>query len=334
MRLLLGIQESLEYPVKMRRLGPWQVGSVGLGLMNVSWKGRPGTDPELRYSHAIAGIHAALDAGVTLLDSANVYAPTWDQVGHNEILLREALDSWNGPTSVLENLVIATKGGIARSDGEVWGRDGSLDGLLAAIDHSIQMLQVERIQLYQHHRLDPSVALETQIENLGELKTRGLTEQIGVSNYSAEHLRVAIDILGGPEDGGVVSVQNQFSPAYRNDVDVFEVCAEHGIAFLPWSPLGGAKKAQKLISGEVGAFAEMAGEMGVSAPRLVLAWLLHFSPNLVALPGATRPETVADSAAAADLELGTDEMARIASSLPESLDLDSLLLPYPPRRDG
>lgn len=318
--------------METRRLGPWQVSSVGLGLMNVSWKGRPGTDPERRYNHAIPGIHAALDAGVTFLDSADIYAPTWDEVGHNEALVKEALDTWQGPVEAKKALVIATKGGITRSEGEVWGRDGSLDHLLSAIEHSMQMLGVDRIQLYQHHRLDPSIDLETQVENLGELKKRGLAEQIGVSNYNAEQLRVAIDILGGPDDGGVISVQNEFSPFYRNDLDVLDVCAEYGIAFLPWSPLGGAKKVEGLISGEVGGFAEMANEKGISVPRLVLAWLLHYSPNLIALPGATRPESVRDSVGAASVRLSQEEVDTLTKSLPESLPVDGGLLPYPQRR--
>ena len=318
--------------MKTRRLGPWHVGAVGLGLMNVSWKGRPGTDPVLRVEHAIAGIHAALDAGVTLLDTANVYAPAWNDIGHNEALVKEALDSWQAPAEAKSALVIATKGGITRSEGEVWGRDGSLDHLLAAIDHSMQMLGVSRVQLYQHHRLDPDIDLETQIENLGELKNRGLTEHIGVSNYNAEQLQVAIDILGGPNDGGVVSVQNELSPFSRNNLDVLDICAEYGVAFLPWSPLGGSKKVEQLASGEVGAFATLAQEMGISVPRLVLAWLLHFSPHIIALPGATRPESVRDSVGAASVELTAEQVEALTRSLPESLPVDERLFPFPPRR--
>ncbi len=170
--------------MEYRKLGPWDVSSVGLGLMNVSWQGRPGTDPEKRYSHAIAGIHAALDAGVTLLDTADVYAPTWDEMGHNEVLLREALDSWTGDEAARNRVVVATKGGITRSEGEVWGRNGSREYLERAIERSLERLGVDRIQLYQHHRLDPERDLETQIENLGAVKAQGLAEQLGVSNYN------------------------------------------------------------------------------------------------------------------------------------------------------
>ena len=312
-----------------RRLGPWQVSALGLGCMNVSWPGRAATDPERRYSHAIPGMHAALDAGVTFLDTANIYAPAWDAIGHNEEVVKEALSMWEGDKS---NLVIATKGGISRSEGEVWGRNGSLDHLLHAVELSMEHLGVDQIQLYQHHRQDPTIDLETQIENFGELKSRGLIQQIGLSNYSAEQLRVAIDILGGPDDGGVISIQNEFSPFYRNDLDVLDVCTEFGLAFLPWSPLGGKQRIPELESGSFGGFAAMAADKGVSVERLVIAWLLHYSPVIIPIPGPTRPENVRDTMAAADLALTADEVTTLTESLPESLPKSDELLPFPPRR--
>ena len=312
-----------------RRLGPWQVSTLGLGCMNVSWPGRAATDLERRYSHAIPGMHAALDAGVTFLDTANIYAPAWDAIGHNEEVVKEALSMWEGDKS---NLVIATKGGISRSEGEVWGRNGSLDHLLHAVEQSMEHLGVDQIQLYQHHRQDPTIDLETQIENFGELKSRGLIQQIGLSNYSAEQLRVAIDILGGPDDGGVISSQNEFSPFYRNDLDVLDVCTEFGLAFLPWSPLGGKQRIPELESGSFGGFAAMAADKGVSVERLVIAWLLHYSPVIIPIPGPTRPENVRDTMAAADLALTADEVTTLTESLPKSLPKSDELLPFPPRR--
>jgi len=315
--------------MQTRRLGPWQVSALGLGCMNVSWPGRAATDPERRYSHAIPGMHAALDAGVTFLDTANIYAPAWNAIGHNEEVVKEALSMWDGDKS---NLVIATKGGITRSEGEVWGRNGSLDHLLSAVEQSMTHLGVDQIQLYQHHRQDPTIDLETQIENFGELKSRGLIQHIGLSNYSAEQLRVAIDILGGPDDGGVISIQNEFSPFYRNDLDVLDVCVEHGLAFLPWSPLGGKQRIPELESGSFGGFAEMAADRGVSVERLVIAWLLHYSPVIIPIPGPTRPENVRDTMAAADLALTNDEVTVLTESLPEGMPKSEELLPFPPRR--
>jgi aryl-alcohol dehydrogenase-like predicted oxidoreductase len=300
--------------------------------MNVSWANRSGTDPTTRQSIAIPGIHEALDRGITLLDTADIYAPTFDTVGHNEILVREAYDSWSATPEQKARVTFATKGGITRSAGEVWGRDGSLDHLLAASEASRERLQVDTIALYQHHRLDPALDLETQIENLGVLKDRGIIAAIGVSNYSAEQVQVALDILGTPSDGGLVSVQNEFSPFYRQDKDVLDLCVSHGIAFLPWSPLGGSKRVAELTSGDVPVLTEMARVKQVSVPRLVIAWLLALSPVIVALPGATRPDSVADSAAASEVALSAEEVATISAALPESEARRPELDPAPPRR--
>jgi aryl-alcohol dehydrogenase-like predicted oxidoreductase len=318
--------------MKTRRIGSLTVSEIGLGCMNVSWPGRSGTNPDTRASIAIPGIHQALDSGITLLDTADIYAPAWNEIGHNEILVREALDSWSGTQAEKDRVVIATKGGITRSDGEIWGRNGSLDYLLRAAEGSLHRLRLDVIPLYQHHRLDPDIDLETQIENLGVLKERGLVANIGVSNYSAEQVRVALDILGGPEEGGVVSVQNEFSPFYRQDADVLELCEQEGLAFLPWSPLGGSKKVAQLVSGEFPVLTELADSKSVSVPRLVIAWLLHLSPAMLPLPGATRPESVADSALASEVALSPEEVERVAASLPESAPRGVELDPTPPRR--
>lgn len=318
--------------MKTRRLGRREVSAVGLGCMNVSWKGGTALDPVLRYERAIPGFHAALDAGITLLDTANIYAPTWDQIGHNEKVVAEAFHSWTGTPEQKAQVVLATKGGIARGPGETWGRNGSLDHLLHAIEQSLNNFGVDRIDLYQHHRLDPSIEFETQVENFVELKNRGLVDQLGVSNYNRRQLEVALDIAGGPDDGGIVSIQNEFSPFYRNDLDVLEVCEERGIAFLPWSPLGGSKKVATLVSGEVGEFKAIAEEKDISVPRLVLAWLLHWSPVIIALPGATRADSVRDSALAAEVTLSADDMARLTTSLPPSVPRSHELDPAPPMR--
>lgn len=320
--------------MKTRRIGPVTVSEVGLGCMNVSWANRAGTDPVRRAEIAIPGIHAALDAGITLLDTADIYAPTFDTVGHNEILVKEAFDSWSGTPEQKAKVVIATKGGITRSEGEVWGRDGSLDHLVRAAEASRERLGVDTIALYQHHRLDPDIPLETQIENIGALKSHGLIAHIGVSNYSAEHLQVAVDILGGPEEGGVVSVQNEFSPFYRQDADVLDLCEQHGIAFLPWSPLGGSKRVDEIIRGDFPVLSDMAQTKGISVVRLVVAWLLHLSPVMIPLPGATRPESVADSAAATDVTLTADDVAAISAGLPVSEARRAELDPAPPRRNA
>jgi len=315
-----------------RALGPWQVFPIGLGCMNVSWPKGAAVDPELRLSSAIPGIQAGLDAGVTLLDTADIYAPAWDKVGHNELFVAEALAGWDASPERKGSVLIATKGGITRSDGEKWGRNGSLDYLVGAAERSRERLGVDVIDLWQHHRLDPSIPFETQFENVLELKSRGLVREIGVSNYSAAHLKKALDIGGGPGDGGLISVQNEFSPLYRHDLDVLELCEEHGIAFLPWSPLGGSKKVNRITSGETGAFVTMAQEKQVSPESLVLSWLLAHSPVIIPIPGATRVESIRDAVSAANLTLSDEERDALTASLPESLPRSEELEPSPPWR--
>lgn len=315
--------------MERRNLGPWSIPPIGLGCMNVSWPGRAATDPKTRAETAIPGIHAALDSGITLLDTADIYAPSWDTVGHNEIFLREALDSWSGSTEAKKNILIATKGGIARSEGEKWGRNGSRDYLIAAAEASRERLGVEVLDLWQHHRLDPALDFETQFENVLEIKARGIATEIGVSNYSAAQVRRALEIGGTPEQGGIISVQNEFSPLYRHDLDVVEVCEEFGVALLPWSPLGGSKKVDSIGGDDTGAIARCATQKSVSPQALTLAWLLAYSPAIIAIPGATRPQSVRDCVTAWDVELSADEVAEITSSLGESLPRSSELEPSP-----
>jgi aryl-alcohol dehydrogenase-like predicted oxidoreductase len=317
---------------KTRKLGPWQVSAVGLGLMNVSWPHRAATDPQLRVSSAIAGIHAGLDAGCTFLDTADIYAPSFDQVGHNEIFVREALETWSGSAAGKEGVRIATKGGITRSEGEVWGRNASLDYLISAAEASRERLGVEQIDLWQHHRLDPSLSFEQQFENVLELKVRGIVKHVGVSNYDAAQVKKALEIGGGPEEGGIISVQNEFSPFYRHDLDVLNICEQEGLAFLPWSPLGGSKKVARLREDETSVFWVMAREKNVSVERLVIAMLLAYSPVIIPIPGATRTETITDVLAASELVLSAAELAYLVDSLGEQDPVSEELTPKPPWR--
>lgn len=316
-----------------RKLGPWNVFPIGLGCMNVSWPGGTATEAESRKTSAIPGIHAGLDAGVTLLDTADIYAPAWDQVGHNETFVAEALRTWDAPAERKDHVLIATKGGITRSEGEKWGRGARLDYLVGAAERSRDRLGVDVIDLWQHHRLDPSIPFETQFENVLELKSRGIVREVGVSNYNAEQLSKALDMGGGPDQGGLISVQNEFSPLYRHDLDVLEICETHGIAFLPWSPLGGSKKVNRITRGEAGAFGEMAQEKQVSPESLVLAWLLAYSPVIIPIPGATRVESIRDSVSAAEISLTPQERDTLSASLPESLPRSEELEPSPPWRN-
>lgn len=284
--------------MKSRTLAGKTVSAVGLGGMPMSIEGRPDD-----RSRSIATIHAALDAGITLIDTADAYHWHADEVGHNESLIAEALTSYGGST---EHVLVATKGGHLRPGDGRWTQDGSPEHLREAVQASAKRLGVEQIGLYQFHRPDPDVPFEESIGALKDLLDEGLIALAGVSNTDVDQIRQANDILGGR----LASVQNQFSPAFRTSQGELELCAELGIAFLPWSPLGGITNAADL--GEKFApFAEIAKERGVSPQVVCLAWELALSDVVVPIPGASRPETITDSATAPDLELSSDELDRL-----------------------
>jgi aryl-alcohol dehydrogenase-like predicted oxidoreductase len=318
--------------MKQHKLGNRQVSAIGVGCMNVSWIWSNGAalDPVRRQESAIPAIHAALDAGVTLLDTADIYAPTWDAFGHNEIFVAEALRTWSGTKEQKDKVVVATKAGISRQPGERWGRNGSLDYLLRAAEASAGRLGVEKIDLWQHHRLDPEIVFETQVANILALKERGIVDQIGVSNYDARQLEIAIKIAGGPDDGGIVSIQNEFSPRYRYDLDVLEVCEKYGVAYLPWSPLGGMNNKKAITDSD--AFEEVANKHNVSKYAIALAWEIKTSPSVIPIPGATRTESILDCITALDVTLSDDAFEYLNANLPEQAEYSSELVPKPAHR--
>jgi aryl-alcohol dehydrogenase-like predicted oxidoreductase len=283
--------------MKQRSIGNVQVGAIGLGGMPMSIEGRPDTDRSVRT------IHAALDAGVTLIDTADAYHLHADEVGHNETLIAQALASWGGDTS---GVLVATKGGHLRPGDGSWTVDGSPAHLRQAVEGSLKRLGVDAIGLYQFHRPDPEVAYADSVGTLRELLDEGKIRLAGISNANAAQIRQAQEILGGR----LVSVQNQFSPAFRSSEDELRLCDELGIAFLPWSPLGGIAKAGELGSRFAG-FAEVAEAHGVSPQRVTLAWLLAKSEHVIPIPGASRPESIVDSAQAPELSLTDAELARL-----------------------
>lgn len=315
--------------MKQHRLGNREVSAIGIGCMNVSWIWSNGAalDPVRRYEEAIPAIHAGLDAGITLLDTADIYAPTWDDFGHNEVFVAEALRTWNATSEQKAKVVVATKAGITRQPGEKWGRNASLDYLLRAAEASAGRLGVDKIDLWQHHRLDPSIDFETQFENVLALKERGIVDQIGVSNYDAKQLEIAVKLGGTPDEGGVVSVQNEFSPRYRYDLDVLEVCEKYGITFLPWSPLGGVRTKSEIAGAS--AFEEVASKIGASPFAVALAWEMKYSPAVLPIPGATRAESVLDCAASVDIELSDEDFEYLTANLPEQAEYSGELEPKP-----
>lgn len=279
---------------------------------------------------AIATIHRALDLGITMLDTADVYSPTWDSMGHNEALIAEALRTYSGSADVA-GVLVTTKGGITLHPNDEGGRDSSTAGLRAACEASLRQLGLSVIQLYQHHRHDPSQTYADQMGALLALRDAGLIRRIGLSNVNASELSVALEILGGPDDGGLMSVQNEYSPRFRGDADVLARCTELGIAFLPWSPLGGSNQAHE-VGSHYTAFAEVGVEIGASPQETILAWLLALSPVIIPIPGATRTATVDSIVRALTLELSTDQFERLQATAPANESVFPDPLPRSPLR--
>jgi aryl-alcohol dehydrogenase-like predicted oxidoreductase len=283
--------------MQTRHIGDVQVSAIGLGGMPMSIEGRPDEQ------RSVATIHAALDAGVTLIDTADAYHLRANDVGHNESLIARAVAGYGGDTS---DLVIATKGGHLRPGDGSWTLNGSPDYLKQAAEASLKRLGVDAIGLYQFHRPDPKVPYADSIGAIRDLLDEGKIRHAGISNANPAQIRQANEILSGR----LVSVQNQFSPAFRSSQPELELCAKLGIAFLPWSPLGGIAQAGELGS-RFAAFAEVAKAHGVSPQQVTLAWMLAKAPVVIPIPGSSRPETIRDSVAAANLSLSADEFARL-----------------------
>jgi aryl-alcohol dehydrogenase-like predicted oxidoreductase len=281
-------------------VGRVDVGAIGLGLMTFD---QTGTQPR---EQLLETVRAALDAGVTLFDSADAYGPG-DELGagaqgENERLITSLLDE----LGVGDQVLLATKGGHVRTEGGGWDTDSSPDHLRRAVEESLQRLGVDQIALWQHHRPDPTVDYADVIGTLGEIADSGKVARIGLSNADPDQIRAAHEGLGGR----LVSVQNQFSPKFRSSRAEIEVCEELGLAFLPWSPLGGLSDAKELADKHP-AFADIAETHGVSAQQVAIAWELAQSPVVIAIPGAKRPQSIRDSAAAAELDLTDEEVARL-----------------------
>lgn len=293
-------------PAPTRPIGSLTVSALGLGVMPLSM----GRTPAVPREQGIETVHAALDAGITLLDTADIYAPSWDTLGHNEELVAEALAAYSGSTA---DVVLATKGGITRGEGETWGRNGSPAHLRSALEASLSRLGVDAIDLYYWHRPDRRLRYADSVEALAALQQEGLIREIGISNANVEEVDVAREVLG---EGGLAAVQNQFSPSFHHtSIRELRRCEEHGIAFVPWSPLGGIGGGSAGVGERYPAIGEAARAHGVSPQQVTLAWELSLGERVVPISGAGRPASILDSAGAMTLRLEPAELEAIGTIL-------------------
>lgn len=280
-----------------RAIAGRDVWAIGLGAMPMSLEGRPSEAESVRV------IHASLDAGVRLIDTADVYCIDHRDIGHNERLVARALREWSGKR---DEVVVATKGGLERPNG-AWPTNGRPEHLKRACDASLKALGVDAIDVYQLHAPDDEVPFADSVGALAELRRAGKVRHVGLSNVSVAEIREAEKLVP------IVSVQNRCSPFDRSSFEdgVVEYCASRGIAFLAYSPVGGGHGKVRVADSAV--LNRVGKRHGVSPFQVALAWLLAQSPVMLPIPGASKVKNAVDSAAAAKLQLSDEELAEVAS---------------------
>jgi aryl-alcohol dehydrogenase-like predicted oxidoreductase len=262
---------------------------VGFGGMPLSIQGRPPEEQGRRV------LNAAIDAGMTFIDTADVYCLDDNDIGHNERLIASAV---NGR----DDVKVATKAGLRRPRG-AWTNDGSPKHIREACDRSLRALGVEQIWLYQFHAPDPAVPFEKSVETFAELQRAGRCKHVGLSNVSVEQIDAASRIVD------VASVQNRLNPYFRQSIAVAEECGRRGIAFLAYSPVGGGRLAKKLDKFET--LQRIADAHECSVHAAVLAWVRAKGPTVIPIPGARTVEHAVDSARSAGVTLTAQEIAEI-----------------------
>lgn len=282
-----------------RTLGPTglSLSAIGLGGMPMSIAGRPSE------AQSIAVIHRALELGVTLIDTADVYCLNDDDLGHNERLIAKALASFAGDRS---RVLVATKGGLERPNG-AWTNNARPAHLRRACERSLRALHVERIGLYQLHAVDDDVSIEDSVGELGRLRNEGKIEHIGLSNVDAKEIDRAMAVAP------IVSVQNRFHVRDRRgaiDNGALARCEALGLAFLPYSPVGGSRGKSRL--GQDPTLLRLASKHGVSPHEVALAWLLGLSPSLLPIPGASKVASIESSVRALAITLDDEDRAALA----------------------
>jgi aryl-alcohol dehydrogenase-like predicted oxidoreductase len=267
---------------------------IGFGGMPLSIQGRPDEATAKRV------LHAAIDAGMTFIDTADVYCLDDSEIGHNERLIASVVSD----RADRDAIRVATKGGLRRPRG-AWTNDASPKHLREACEKSLRALGVEQIFLYQLHAPDPTVPFEKSVETLAELQRAGKCLHVGLSNVSVAQIEKARRIVE------IVSVQNRLNPFFREAADegVVAECDRRQIAFLAYSPVGGGRLAKKLPKFEV--VKRIAAAHDASPHAVTIAWVRSKGSSVIPIPGARTEEHARDSAAAAEIALTPSQIAEI-----------------------
>ncbi|MGA2170477.1 MAG: aldo/keto reductase [Terracidiphilus sp.] len=259
------------------QLGDCTVNRLGFGAMRITGKGIWGPPPD--RDAALATLRRAVELEVNLIDTADSYGPFI-----SEELIAEALAPY--PPA----LVIATKGGWERVGPGQWVHNASPKHLEAAVEGSLKRLRLDRIDVYQLHVPDPAVSFDASVETLARLREQGKIRHVGLSNVTLEHLERARKIVP------IVSVQNRYSFADREWDYLLNHCEQHGIAFIPWAPLGQNRQAHGVLE-------EVAKEIGATALQVAVAWLLRRSSIILPIPGTSSATHLKENVAAAGITL-------------------------------
>lgn len=270
--------------------GDLTVHRLGYGAMRIT--GNRIWGPPKDHSAAIATLRRAIELGVNFIDTADSYGPYV-----SEELIAEALAPYPA------DLVIATKGGWERPGPGQWTHNASPDHLRKALEGSLKRLRLDRIDVYQLHTPDLAVSFDASMETLAQLREEGKIRHIGLSNVTREHIERARKIVP------IVSVQNRYSFADREWDYVVNYCAENRIAFIPWAPLGGGKRAAEVLE-------SVAEKLNATPLQVGLAWLLKRSPIMLPIPGTSSPKHLDENIIAAALELPQAEFERLSAVTP------------------
>jgi len=263
--------------------GDLPVKRLGFGAMRITGEGIWGWPAD--RANALKVLRRAVELGVNLIDTADAYGPET-----SELLIAEALHPYP------KGLVIATKGGLTRPGPGEWVPNGHPDYLKQCVDKSLQRLKIDRIDLYQLHRIDPKVPAEDSLGALKEMQDAGKIRHVGLSEVSPQQIERAREILP------IVTVQNQYNVADRDWENTLTYCEKEKLGFMPWSPIGGGRGLKNS-----GALESVAKEHKTSTVQIALAWLLQRSPVMLPIPGTSSLKHLEENVAAASLKLTSAE---------------------------
>lgn len=264
-----------------------RVARLGFGAMRITGKGIWGEPADRR--EAVRVLRRALELGINFIDTADSYGP-----GVSEEIIAEALYPYP------KGLVIATKGGFDRPGPDRWVENGNRKHLISACDGSLRRLKLDRIDLFQLHRIDSKVPADDQLETLKKLQAQGKIKHIGLSEVNVrqiEHARKLIE---------VVTVQNRYSLTDRGSEEVLNYCEQNEIGFIPWFPLAAGR-----LSGADSPLSRIAKKIGATPSQVALAWLLWRSRVMLPIPGTSRVDHLEENVAAAGLKSDDAEFEKL-----------------------